>query len=427
MMNQKALRRGAALLLALLMLLPGVSPAEEAVTEKDGWHFDSRGFLTGEGNPGEEYLLEDEEKGYWQYASRDLAITVTRTRDKPLKGVNRIREYCVADIWCSPASPMGAIMTEPYARFGDNLVSGKRQDDPAKLIAQQPSVLVVSDDMYGLRIMEVSKRKTKYDYHGVVIRYGDIKATKTKKSPEEGKRDNRVWPNLDTLAVYGDGSMKAFVSDAMTAEEYLAQGAVHVFAFGPWLISGGEINPKLYEDYYTASEPRVAIGMVEPYHYIILAVCGRPKERYIGGKLLWLAETLKEYGCTEALNLDGGDTVVMAFNNKIILQGDHDSGRNLGSLIAFGLREEPVQPAASAAASGEETPAAETAKTAKAKVNLREKTDKDSRQVARISKKGTVVTILEEAYDDDGMLWYYIRTEDGKEGYVRNDMLKKSD
>lgn len=337
----KMKKRLTALLLLLTFLLPCAAFAEEpaAGTAKDGWHFDDRGFLTGE-NPGDEYLLEDEKEGLWQYASKDLAITVTRTREKAKKGSKKIREYCVAEIWCSPDSPMGAIMTEPYARYGSNLVSGKRQDDPEKLMAGHPSILAVSDDMYGLRIMEISKKKTKYDFHGVVIRNGEVKATKTRKSPGEGKKDKRPWPNLDTLAVYRDGSMKTFVCDAMTAEEYLADGALHVFAFGPWLISGGEMNPALKnEKYYPASEPRVAVGMIEPYHYIIIAASGRPKSAYTGVKLLWLAEKMQEYGCTEALNLDGGATVVMAFNNKIILQGDNNGKRNIGSLIAFGLRE----------------------------------------------------------------------------------------
>ena len=342
----------AALILALILLLPALSFAEdeateeeyaeeteeETVTEKDGWRFNAKGFLTGD-NPGEEYLLEDEENGFWQYASKDLAVKVTRTREKAKKGSKKITEYCVADIWCSPESPMGAIMTAPYARFGKNLVSGKRQDDPEKLMAGQPSVLAVSDDMYGLRIMEISKKKTKYDYHGVVIRYGDVKATKTRKAPEEGKKDKRPWPNLDTLAVYEDGSMKTFLSDAKTAEEYLAEGAVHVFAFGPWLIRDGKINPDVQKPgYYPASEPRVAVGMIEPYHYVIIAASGRPKSKYAGAKLLWLAETMHGLGCTEALNLDGGATVVMAFNNKIILQGDNNGKRNIGSLIAFGLK-----------------------------------------------------------------------------------------
>ena len=353
------IKRLITLLLAMTLLLPGLAAAEgetevyeaadsemssadDTVTEKDGWHFNARGFLTGD-NQGEEYLLEDEENGVWQYASRDLAVRVTRTREKAKKGSKKIREYCIAEIWCSPESQMGAIMTEPYARYGKNLVSGKRQDSPEKLISQHPSVFAVSDDMYGLRIMEVSKNKTKYDYHGVVIRYGDIKATKTRKSPEEGKKDKRPWPNLDALAVYGDGSMKTYVSDAKTAEEYLEEGALHVFAFGPWLISEGQMNPALLnEKYYPASEPRVAVGMIEPYHYVILAASGRPKNKYAGVKLLWLAEQMQAMGCTEALNMDGGGTVVMAFNNKIILEGDNGKGqRNVGSLIAFGLKEEP--------------------------------------------------------------------------------------
>ena len=136
--------------------------------------------------------------------------------------------------------------------------------------------------------------------------------------------------------------MKAYVSDAMTAEEYLEKGAVHVFAFGPWLISGGEINPALLnEKYYPAKEPRIAIGMIEPYHYIIVAHAGRPKESYEGAKLRWMAEKMKELGCTEALNLDGGDTVALAFNNKVIIHGNMKAKklRNLGSLIAFGLKD----------------------------------------------------------------------------------------
>ena len=122
MMNMK--KRFTAMMLALLILLSGTAAAEEliieetdgeeaaaageAVTEKDGWHFDARGFLTGE-NPGSEYLTEDEENGFWQYASRALAVTVTRFRDKNKETGNRIREYCVAEIWASPASPLGVI------------------------------------------------------------------------------------------------------------------------------------------------------------------------------------------------------------------------------------------------------------------------------------------------------------------------------
>ena len=331
------IRRALALGLAALLLLGGTALGETAA-ERDGWHLDEHGFLTGE-NPGEEYLLEDEENGVWQYASRTLSVRVERTREKQKKGKKKTLEYCVAEIWCSEESPLEAILSEPR---GNKPVPGKHPEKPETLLNLKPSVLAVSDDMFGLRISPSSgdPKKTKYDYHGVIIRYGEILATKTRKSPEEGKKDKRPWPNLDTLAVYEDGSMRTFVSGDLTAEEYLEAGARHVFAFGPWLIRDGVLNPALENPkYYPAYEPRAAIGMIEPYHYIIIATGGRPKSKYVGVQLLWLAQKMQELGCVEALNLDGGQTVIMAFNNRIILQGDTGGQRNQGSLIAFGLRD----------------------------------------------------------------------------------------
>ncbi|MER1994032.1 MAG: phosphodiester glycosidase family protein, partial [Eubacteriales bacterium] len=246
------------------------------------------------------------------------------------------QEYCVAEIRCSPESPLGVIQSDPKNSLKLKGVAypGIEQRHVEDLIEKHPSVLAVSDDMYGLRIMPVGGGKTKYDYHGVIIRNGEVIATKTRNS-----RKRRNWPNLDTMAVYRDGSMKTFDCDAQTAEEYLAQDAVQVFAFGPWLLSEGQVHPNL-EKINNYSEPRVALGMIEPYHYILIVTAGRPTSKYQGYKLAWLAEKMQEYGCTEALNLDGGDTVALAFNNKIILHGNMEAKklRNLGSMIAFGLK-----------------------------------------------------------------------------------------
>ena len=335
MMNM--IKRVTALFLMAVLLLTGLAFAEdgEAVTEKDGWHFDAKGFLTEEDNPGDEYILEDEEKGVGQYASKDLSVKITRYREQTKK--KKKQEYCIAEIWCSPESSLGIIQSDPKSslKFKGEALPGIEQRNVEDLIGKHPSVLAVSDDMYGLRITPVSKGKTKYDYHGVVIRNGEVIATKTRNSQKR-----RNWPNLDTMAVYQDGSMKTFDCDALTAEEYLEQGAVQVFAFGPWLLSGGEVHPNL-EKINNYSEPRVALGMIEPYHYILIVTAGRPTSKYQGYKLTWLAEKMQEYGVMEALNLDGGDTVALAFNNKVIIHGNMESKklRNLGSMIAFGLKE----------------------------------------------------------------------------------------
>ncbi len=174
---------------------------------------------------------------------------------------------------------------------------------------------------------------------GIIIRNGEVRWDKTKAQTAKAARQR---PCLDTLAVYSDGSMKTYLSDAMTAEEYLEKGAEQVFAFGPWLISEGKINEKEAVEgcgYYEQMEPLTGLGMIEPYHYIAIVLKGRPKTKYAGAHLSWLADRLLEYGCTEAINLDGGGTACMFFNGKAVITGQENL-RSMGGMIAFGLKDE---------------------------------------------------------------------------------------
>ena len=334
-MTTNMIKRLTALALALVLLLPGLSLAEEGtVTEKDGWHFDAKGFLTGE-NPGDEYLLEDEPNGVWQYASKDLSVRITRYREQYNK--KKIREYCVAEIWASENEPMSAIMTEPTGKWP----AGVKQVHPQLLVDKHPCVFAMSDDYYGSRQQGVLKGK-KTIQPGIIIRNGEIRWDKTK---DRNNKYARNRPCLDVLAVYRDGSMKTYLNDELTAEEYLARGALHTFAFGPWLISDGKINEKEAVEgsgYYEQMEPLTGLGMIEPYHYIAVMVRGRPKEKYAGVRLSWLADKLLELGCTEALNLDGGGTACMYFNGKVVIQGQ-PTFRSMGSMITFGLKEKPAE------------------------------------------------------------------------------------
>lgn len=383
----------------LLALLAALLPAGAGLGEKEG--------PEGQNNPAEEYILEDEDAGIWQYAGEGLEIRITRYReDVTYKRQKRTREYYVAEILASPEQPLSVIQTQALK----TKPAGYKLASPELLLEEHPAVFALSDDMYGLRIQ-------KYDYQGVVIRNGEILTTKTRDSSSGKYR--RSWPNLDTLAVYGDGSMKTFVCDALTAEEYLEQGAVNVFAFGPILVSGGEVSENVMNAMDAGyNEPRAAIGMIEPWHYIAVMVRGRPTSRYAGVHLDWLADKMKELGCVEALNLDGGLTATMAFRGKIIGSGG-EKLRSQGSMITFGAGLGTAEPAA-AAQTGPRT-----ARTAKAKVNVRAEMDPKSARVAQIAKKGTQVTVTEESRDADGTLWYRIQTESGKEGYVRGDMLKE--
>ena len=312
--------------------LPDPSAAEEKTeaqetdgTEQAAETSEMGGAEQSEEAPETPFLLEDPENGRWEYRSESLQITIERFSEQVKVGkTKKTREYSVADIQASPESPLYPVMTEPTKKrpAGYRLVSPELLQEKAK------PLFAMSDDMYGIRLQ-------KYDYKGIVIRNGEILATKTRSSAKK-----RAWPDLDTLALFADGSMKAYVCDAYTAEEYLDMGAVQVFSFGPVLISEGEINPTvLNPKYYPYNEPRVAIGMVEPWHYVAVVVRGRPKKSYAGVHLDWMAQLLKDRGCVEALNLDGGQTATMMFNGKVIESGDK-SLRSQGSLICFGTMAE---------------------------------------------------------------------------------------
>ena len=69
----------------------------------------------------------------------------------------------------------------------------------------------------------------------------------------------------------------------------------------------GEIQD-VDKDAYNYQEPRSCIGVVEPGHYVGLLVEGR-KSHSSGATLSQCAEILYNMGCTDAINLDGGNVV----------------------------------------------------------------------------------------------------------------------
>ena len=267
-------------------------------------------FLDG---PGEEYS-SDPEKGLWIYRSQNLAISITRkTDDTPLV-------WYEAEIFASPEEPLYTCISSGTKTPGRRLVN------PMTLARENNVLFAISDDFCGYRLRRGLTA-------GIIIREGQVLSRKT------FNRDKwRTWPNLDTLAVFPDGRMKTYPCDQLSVVEYQALQATNVFAFGPILVSEGEINRRvLDEDYYPYEEPRMAIGMIEPFHYIIVAVEGR-KKASAGATPAWLARKMQELGCLEALNLDGGGTAVMIFRGQVLNRSERNL-RSINSIIGFGQWE----------------------------------------------------------------------------------------
>ncbi len=257
---------------------------------------------------GEAYVFADANDGLWIYRTENLYITVRRMREPVSQMV-----WFEADIQASDASPLQAFLTE-----GRRFVAAK------SAAAQSGYVLAFTDDFFGYRVSQ--KQKV-----GIIIRNGKILADKTYRA------DHRSYPNLEVLAVFNDGSMKAFVSDAHTASEYLEMGAVHTLAFGPILVSEGRLGPHMSDDtYYHYREARCALGMIEPYHYILLVTNGNiDKSKTKGAYMQWLAARMLELGVQEAVNLDGGGTTALFFMGEQ-LNATGKGKRSISSMIGFG-------------------------------------------------------------------------------------------
>ena len=261
----------------------------------------------------EPYVYADADDGLWIYKSDVLSVEIRRYTDT----LNTL-VWFETDVRCTPGAPLTS-----YLSAGKT--PGRRGVNPIDLARDNHVVLGITDDFFGTR-------RNNNETVGIVIRNGKIISDKTNKA-------NRArFPNLEVLAVFNDGSMKAYLSDAHTAQEYLDMGATDVFAFGPILVSDGQPGAHMGDDtYYHYREPRCALGMIAPYHYIILTVKGRVKESK-GVYFDWLADKMLEKGAVEALNLDGGGTVALVFMGEI-LNKTGKTMRDITSIIGFGQYE----------------------------------------------------------------------------------------
>ncbi len=298
---RKRRKRAAAALLGMIMLLPAAAPAEGAeeieewvILEEEEWPaLNEAGYLD-EG----EYVYENAETGIWRYCSGTLKIEIIRrTETEP----DRLIWY-EAEVW-SRKETFGFVTNEPGKHFSS-------ADWPVNVAGKNGAVLAINGDYASNRWNNTHYPKERYKV-GILLRDGEIMSSETRKS------GNTSFPNLDTLAIYPDGNMEVHDSRELTAEEYQERGAVDVLAFGPWLIRDGEMNPNLGKFAVSNRNPRTALGMIAPGHYIAVMVEGRHKQSK-GCTLTRLAEMLADRGCGMAFNMDGGETSCILFMGKQI-------------------------------------------------------------------------------------------------------------
>jgi|GEM_PF-379824 len=273
---------------------------------------DGDGFVTGE-TP---YVLSDSEGGVWAYIDGGLRIVITRHKGTKLTWYEAdVRRKADADYLhvITPADGKGAQAWE---------------------IAQESrAVLAINTDYYHIR--KNYKKNT-----GLIIRGGEIV------SEMSGKGSLSGLPSLDTLALDSGGGFEVAAAGELSAETAIAEGKNDVLSFGPMLIRDGRYRI-LRTGNRTKKEPRTAIGVLEPNHYLIVVAEGRLSESP-GMTLTQLGQLMLARGCTDAINLDGGHTSVLIFLgarvNKIgSLDGKSTSSpRTMYELLSIGTAGEEV-------------------------------------------------------------------------------------
>lgn len=113
-------------------------------------------------------------------------------------------------------------------------------------------------------------------------------------------------------------------------------GATAAVGGGPVLVSNGKEQEwparKGGSDYLQPRHPRTAIGYDSKYVYFVV-VDGRQKELSMGMSFVELASLMKQIGCTEALNLDGGGSTTFWLDGKVMNSPSDKRERSLANAV----------------------------------------------------------------------------------------------
>lgn len=261
----------------------------------------------------EPVYYKDHAAGQWLYLDEGLRVEITRTQTR-----EPLLTYYLADIQCAPGTSL-------YTISWNEDKPGRTNGLPQEMAARGNVVYAQSGDFYSYRLAHDR-------YPGHIVREGKVLYSKS------NRKYVTAVPNLATMGFWPSG--KAQVNEAFekTAKEYVEEGASTVLAFGPILIRNEKIQD-LDKHEFRHNEPRSCIGYIGPGHFIGLLVEGR-KSHSDGADLQTCAEILYEYGCVEAINLDGGNTAAMLFMGESVMlsaNGGVDvNDRAIPDILCFG-------------------------------------------------------------------------------------------
>ena len=237
------------------------------------------------------------------YESEDISINITTKYEYDTK-------IYIADVTVSDVSFLRAGLANGV--FGRNI-----KETTSDIAKENNAIFAINGDFYGFRDS------------GPVIRNGVL------------YRSNKRSGSNDVLAVYNDGSFVTMKEENVDAQNLLDSGVLQLFSFGPTLVDNGQISVSANQEVEQSmnSNPRTAIGMISPLHYVFVVSDGRTSES-AGLSLAQLAAVMQDAGCQCAYKLDGGGSSTMWFMGDVVnnptTNGNSISERKVSDIVYIG-------------------------------------------------------------------------------------------
>jgi exopolysaccharide biosynthesis protein len=232
------------------------------------------------------------------------SITATSYRDANIRIEISTKRFANTQVYIADITIQSLeYLKTAFARdiFGRNITQ-----TTSSLAGSNHAILAINGDFCGFRNA------------GYVIRNSVLYRNIPRRTGDDG-----------ALVIYQDGRFEVVGENAIRAEALIEKGAVQAFSFGPSLLENSEIrvNERTEVGRAIVSNPRTAMGIIRPLHYIFVVSDGRTGSSR-GLSLYQLASLFKDWGCQAAYNLDGGGSSTMWFNGKVI--NSPTDGRRFG-------------------------------------------------------------------------------------------------
>ncbi|MBR4236291.1 MAG: phosphodiester glycosidase family protein [Clostridia bacterium] len=248
-----------------------------------------------------EVIRADGEDGTYRYQSKNLNIAVTKDTLTFGNGASVYEcTYYITDIYISNINCFQTCFAQD--QYGSGFYEWTQS-----MAARTNAVVAINGDYYGNR------------QNGVVIRNGVMYRSK--------------HSTFDACVINWDGTMLTYQSKEWDSATLVKNGAYQAWSFGPELLDENGRPCKSFNatNAVKKKNPRTAIGYFEPGHYCFVTVDGR-SETSRGITFEALAQLMSDIGCVQAYNLDGGESTMLTWGDRVINEPSKD-GRKISDAV----------------------------------------------------------------------------------------------